>query len=209
MHLFEALLALFEATGEARFLARAGELFGLFRTRFFDEERSVVREFFAADWTLLADHGGDAIEPGHLMEWVWLLRRYERLTRTPVGPLADRLFAQGESLGLDPAADGCLADVVDLDGRPLADSRRLWPQTEYLKALLVQARATGAPDLLHRAERLSDRLFAEYLAGVPAGAWRDRFTLAGAPLADHVPASTLYHLIGVLAELLVPLVDCL
>lgn len=34
MHLFEACLAWYEATGEARYLGRAGEIFGLFSTRF-------------------------------------------------------------------------------------------------------------------------------------------------------------------------------
>jgi mannose/cellobiose epimerase-like protein (N-acyl-D-glucosamine 2-epimerase family) len=203
MHLFEALLAAFEATGEACFLARAGEIFGLFRTRFFDEPEGVLREFFAADWALLPDGASDAIEPGHLMEWVWLLRRYERLSHRPVAPLAARLFERGEALGRLPAAGGCLADVVDLGGRPLADSRRLWPQTEYLKALVVEGRATGDAALLARATALSDRIFDEYLAGVPAGAWQDRFELSGRPVVTTVPASTFYHLLGVLAELLV------
>src|SRR3546814_17805803 len=50
MHLFEACLALYETGGDPRHLARAGEIFGLFRTRFFDEELGTLREFFGPAW---------------------------------------------------------------------------------------------------------------------------------------------------------------
>src|SRR5690606_37998101 len=46
MHLFEAFLALFDATGDAKWLARVGELFALFQTRFFDAQKQVLFEFF-------------------------------------------------------------------------------------------------------------------------------------------------------------------
>jgi mannose-6-phosphate isomerase len=201
MHLFEAFLALHEQTGEGTWLARAGELFGLLRTRWLDPADGSLREFFAADWSRLQDGGSDLLEPGHHMEWVWLLDRYGRFSGQGTGDLQDALFARGEALGLVPGAGGFLADVTDPTGRPLQDSRRLWPQTEYLKALVVQARRHRSPALYARAEALSEALFATYLAGVPQGAWRDRFTLDGRPAVDHIPASTLYHLLGILAEL--------
>lgn len=201
MHLFEALLALFEQSGDSRFLARAGELYGLFRTRFVDEATGSLREHFALDWGLLPNGRSDVLEPGHHMEWVWLLRRYERLTGRPVEPLASALLARGERLGLHPRSQGFVVDETDGRGHVRADSRRLWSQTEYLKALVVQGRATADPALYARAATLTERLFQTYLAGVPAGAWRDRFTVAGELAVDHVPASTLYHLFGVLAEL--------
>jgi mannose/cellobiose epimerase-like protein (N-acyl-D-glucosamine 2-epimerase family) len=200
MHLFEAFLALFEATGEARFLARAGELLGLFRTRFVDDERDLVREFFAADWSLLPDGSSDVVEPGHMMEWVWLLRRYQRLTASPLEALQARLFRQGERLGRE--ADGFLIDSTDPAGGSRADSRRLWVQTEYLKALLVRARAGDPAAPRSRATALSEALFRTYLGVEPVGTWHDRFTRDGRLAVDHIPASTLYHLIGVVAELL-------
>lgn len=76
------------------------------------------------------------------------------------------------------------------------------PQTEYLKALVVEARARQDVGLADEARAVSERLFATYLAETPPGTWRDRFTLAGAPAVDHIPASTLYHLFGVFAELM-------
>lgn len=201
MHFFEAMLALFELTAEPRFIARAAEIFALCRTRWFDEGSGSLREFFAEDWSLLPDGESDVLEPGHHMEWVWLLRRYERLTGRPVGAMADALFARGEWLGLRPESGGFVVDETGVDGRPRRNSRRLWSQTEYLKALIVQARAHRAEALYARAAELSERLFATYLAGIPAGGWRDRFTIDGEPKVDHIPASTLYHLFAVLAEL--------
>lgn len=206
MHLFEALLSLMESSRDPRFATRAGEIFGLFRTRFFDDDQGVLREFFAIDWQHLEDGQSDAVEPGHFMEWVWLLRRYERLAGRPVDDLCAALFARGEALGLVPEANGFLVDVTDIGGSVGADSRRLWTQTEYLKALVVQARVTREVDLWHRAQLLSDQIFETYLspgsgAPIPEGTWRDRFTVDGALVVDHIPASSLYHLFGVLVEL--------
>lgn len=200
MHLFEAYLALYEATTEPRFLARAEELFELFRTRFFDEPVAVVREFFAEDWSLLPGAASAVVEPGHLAAWVWLLRRYQRVSGSPVDRLCAVLLARAHSLGL--AADGFLVDEVQLDTDERTDRRRLWVQSEYLKAILVQAASADPEGLWPLAAALSDGLFTTYLADVPPGAWRDRFTSREGHLAvDHIPASTFYHLIGVVAEL--------
>jgi mannose-6-phosphate isomerase len=201
MHLFEAMQALFEATGDPRFLARAGALYGLFRTRFFDETHAVVREFFTADWSP-APAGGERVEAGHLAEWVWLLRRYEALGGTPVDDLCARLLASARRFGVTAASAPFLVDEATLEAGPCAFTRRLWPQTEYLKALVVEARRASAPTALwEEAERLSTALFESYLAEIPSGAWRDRFTDDGRADVDTIPASTFYHLFGVVAEL--------
>jgi mannose-6-phosphate isomerase len=200
MHLFEACLALFETTGEARHLARAGEIFGLFRTSLFDAGAGVLHEFFGPAWEVSPEWGSARLDPGHMAEWTWLLRRYERPTGRPVDDLCAVLF--DSALRLGRCADGFLLDEVDIDGRPLLDRRRLWPQTEYLKALIVQSVARRDPALIVEAEALLDRLFASYLAGVPAGGWRDQFSLDGRPTSLDIPASTLYHLLVPAAEIL-------
>jgi mannose-6-phosphate isomerase len=200
MHLFEAFLALYETTGEARHLARAGELYALFRTRFFDETDGTLTEYFASDWARDAAFGSDRLEPGHMMEWVWLTHRYRRLADRPLGDVPARLFATAERTGLDPTS-GFLVDEVDPSGRVLAETRRLWPQTEYLKALLLEGEANGRIDLIARADALSSHIQKTYLADIPRGCWRDRFDLSGAMVADHVPASILYHLLAPVAEI--------
>jgi mannose-6-phosphate isomerase len=203
MHLFEASLALFETTGEARHLARAGEIFGLLRGRFIDPETGLLTEFFGPVWERSPTFRSERLDPGHMMEWTWLLRRYARATGHRVEALCGAMFGRSLRLGLDPS--GFLVDEVDARGRPLVDSRRLWPQTEYLKALIVQAAAqpgVGRAGMLAEADALVGRLLASYLAAVPHGTWQDRFDLGGRPTATMVPASTLYHLLAPAAEIL-------
>jgi mannose/cellobiose epimerase-like protein (N-acyl-D-glucosamine 2-epimerase family) len=193
MHLLEASLALAETGAAPRQLARAGEIVGLFRTRFYDEETGSLREYFGPRWEVGPDCGSERLEPGHHMEWVWLLRRYARAGGAEVGGICDRLFANAERLGRD-GATGFLVDEVDASGRCLIERRRLWPQTEYLKALLVQLEATGERRLHDAAGALVEALLASYLAGTVPGGWRDQFTLEGTPTTAFMPASSLYHL---------------
>jgi mannose-6-phosphate isomerase len=195
MHLLEAFLALAETSGEARYLARAGEIVGLFRTRFYGEE-GIVREFFGPAWETGPEWNSDAMEPGHLFEWVWLLRRYARSTGKPVGRLTARLFANGRR----GVAGGFAHDGYDPVAAAVTGGRRLWPQTEYLKALLVEMEATGSESLRAEADGLAAALLRTYLADVPPGTWQDSFSADGRANAADIPASTLYHLFAAAAE---------
>ncbi len=200
MHLFEASLALYETTGEARHLARAGEIFGLFRSRFFDEDTGFLREFFGPAWEISQSFDSERIYPGHMAEWAWLLRRYQRVTAWPVDRLCATLLENAIRLGRD--SSGFLRDLVDLTGRPLVDRRRLWPQTEYLKALIVEGSKTNDSAMLAEADAFSERLFSTYLSNTPSGTWLDEFTVDGELSATGIPASTLYHLFAVAVEIL-------
>jgi len=97
MHMLEAALALYEATGEETHLARARAMVDLFRQRFFDPSRGALREFMDADWSPLASDIGLLTEPGHHYEWVWLLSEYAGATGELVGEYCERLFAFAET----------------------------------------------------------------------------------------------------------------
>ncbi len=200
MHLLEACLALYETSGDPRHLARAAELVGLFRTRFFDEEIGTLREFFGPRWETGEAYGSDRLDPGHMLEWVWLLRRYERTAGQPVSRHAGLLFDAAERIGT--TRGGFLLDAVDPTGRPASDGCRLWPQTEYLKACLVQFEATGDRGYLAKADAMAARILEVYLKGPGPSLWIDRFDLSGNVAVDHVPASILYHLLAPVAEYL-------
>ena len=77
MHLFEALLALHETTGRADLLDRARALHALAVTRFLDPATGALREYYDDAWRVHPAPGAGRVEPGHLFEWAWLLRRYE------------------------------------------------------------------------------------------------------------------------------------
>jgi len=189
MHLFEALLNLWMNTGEPRYLERAGDMFGLFSRHFFDPEAGVLLEYFDHALAPLPER---IVEPGHHCEWIWLLRWYEREAGVPVKPYVDALLAHVERHGFDAA--GLLPDEVMADGRVRTPSRRLWPMTEAIKAYAIEGRRDEAA-------ALAERLQQHFLCGVVPGGWMDRLDAQGRPAATVMPASSLYHLLGAVAEL--------
>ena len=198
MHLFEAFLALYDATGNAKWLARVGELFSLFQTRFFDAEQQVLFEFFENDWQRCRDVKGSIVEPGHMMEWVWLLDWYNRCSGRPVRQYTRVLYEKGLAIGMDPS--GLLYDAVAADGRIIDAKKRCWGITELIKASLVQIRE-GNPKAEAIAIKAVDDLFTYYLCATTPGSYIDQRDEQNEIAVDFAPASTLYHLIVAATEL--------
>lgn len=192
MHALEAMMALYEATGERSFLDRAREVYHLFAARFFDRTANVVIEYFDADWRP-APPRHQRIEPGHMAEWVYLIREYERLTGDVVDSIADPLFAKTLEIGLDPSGR-FLMDELSIDGAYSKRTRRLWPQTEFMKAALCQYRVSGDDRLRDLAQRILSDIRAEYLSNIIPGGWRDCFDIDSGCVSKAIPASTLYHI---------------
>jgi mannose/cellobiose epimerase-like protein (N-acyl-D-glucosamine 2-epimerase family) len=200
MHLLEAMLAAFEATGEGRYAEVASRLAKLFGDILFDPATGTLAEYFAANWRRAPGERGRITEPGHHFEWSWLLRQHGRLTGERFDDQAHALFAFAEENGID-AATGLAIDEVAVDGAPLRRSARLWPQTELLKARLARAefdRLVDRPGIAHAAGNLLDR----YIAPAPAGGWRDQIGPDGSFLCKRLPASSFYHVFLAFSELL-------
>lgn len=198
MHLFEAFMALYEASGDASFLSRASEMFGLFQAHFFDEKQQVLFEFFDDDWRLLQNKKGQQVEPGHLLEWVWLVDWYSRLTGRPVKHYADALYQSAISKGL--ATSGLPYDAITPQGDIIDGNKRCWGITELIKASLVQARY-GHPDAESIAVRAVDDLFTYYLCASTPGSYVDQRGINDEIVVDNAPASSLYHIIVAAIEL--------
>ncbi len=185
MHHFEAMTALYTATGEARFLTHAETCLGLFRDVFLQPDGTVL-EFFDADWTPLTDTA-QSVEPGHMAEWIFLLDRFEAATGTASGvdlvPLFAATLAARDAMGLLPDVAG-------------GTTRRMWPQTELLKASLVMRRRghlpEGEEDL---PERTLQALQEQYFSPSVPGGWIDKRASDGTLLSDAMPTSTFYHVI--------------
>ncbi len=191
MHLLEAFMALYRATGDNAYRDYAAQVYTLFETVFFDQRDGVLREFFDQDLAALNEGEAGLIQPGHMMEWVWLLGHYDALFATDSTEQMTRLYSRAEVTGLDSA--GFLRDTVRLGKESAPGPRRLWPQTEYIKAAITLARR-GDKAKAARAGALIDMLFKSYLAQDVAGLWCDQYDANGAALARDVPASILYHL---------------
>lgn len=197
MHLFEAFLALYQVTKDGKWLAKAGQIYTLFETVFFRADQGVLLEYFTDQWLPLPGPQGQIVEPGHMFEWVWLLRWYQQLTGTPVDYYCETLYQNGLKLGLE-ASTGLIYDEVVPGQEPLKKTKRLWPLTELIKASLAQAKASSEPEYQLKAEQQAaftiDLLFRFYLPANVTGLYVDQLDANNQVCVADAPASTLYHL---------------
>lgn len=198
MHLFEALMALHEASGSAQALAGVHAIKDLFDRVFYDPKTAMVHEFFNADWRPATGDLGAVIEPGHLCEWVWLLHEYQRIAGGALDPAAIALFDTAMRVGINPQT-GLLNAAINPSGEALDASSRTWMQTEWLRAALLLYRS-GHPDTGAAVERAGAALLDYHLGNIVAGGWIDQFDDIGQPRSVRMPASTLYHAFGGIAE---------
>jgi len=194
MHLFEAMIAAFDATHDLAFQQRAGEFFALFLANLYDKQKQVLGEYFEEDWSRIEPV---SVEPGHQAEWVWLLKGFERITGCPTGRFRAELLAS--ALRYRDAATGCLVDEGDAKGQIRRSSRRLWPQTEMAKAWIAQAES-GEAGAAEEARAALARLDRHYLRHPVAGGWYDQFDSEGRSLVSMIPASSFYHVFCAVTE---------
>jgi mannose-6-phosphate isomerase len=194
MHLFEAMIAAFDATHDNVFQNRAGDFFALFLASLYDKQKQLLGEYFEEDWSRIEPV---SIEPGHQAEWAWLLKGFERITGCPTGRFRGELLAS--ALRYRDEATGCLVDEGDTAGNVKRHTRRLWPQTEIAKAWIAQAESgeAGAAD---EARMALVRLERHYLSHPVAGGWHDQFDRDGNSLVATIPASSFYHVLCAVTE---------
>jgi mannose/cellobiose epimerase-like protein (N-acyl-D-glucosamine 2-epimerase family) len=194
MHLFEAMIASFDATGDPAFQRRAGELFGLFVANLYDPKLWILGEYFEDDWSKIEPV---CVEPGHQAEWVWLLKGFERITGCPTSRHRAELLAS--ALRYRDDATGCLVDEGTADGSVRKSTRRLWPQTEIAKAWIAQTEA-GVQGAAGEARQALARMYRHYLCHPVLGGWYDQFDRENRSLVDSIPASTFYHILCAVTE---------
>jgi mannose-6-phosphate isomerase len=205
MHLFEAMLAWREVDQDPdrrrAWDAQADAIADLCLTRFIDGQSGALREFFDAQWAPAANPDGRIVEPGHQLEWAWLLIRWSRLRDRPDAlAAARRLFEIGTGPGMDTNRGVALQQLLD-DFSIHDPVARLWPQTEWLKAsLALSAVAPADRGLADQATRAASALKL-YLDTPVGGLWWDRLEPSGRFIDEPAPASSLYHIACAIAEL--------
>ncbi|AID28905.1 mannose-1-phosphate guanylyltransferase/mannose-6-phosphate isomerase [Mesorhizobium sp. USDA 4775] len=201
MHLLEAFLAWYQATGERAHLRRAARIIDLFRSHFFDAESWTLGEYFDAEWKPAAGEKGGWTEPGHHFEWASLLVDFaERSGQAELSGFARKLYASAIANGLNRAT-GLAYGAVSRQGLPLDLISRSWPQAEAIKAAIALD-GSGGPDLKPEIEARVGRLFRWHIDPAPLGLWIDRVDERGRSLAADVPASIFYHLVSALTQYL-------
>lgn len=198
MHLLEAFIALYNASGRRRFAAAAQAVAELCRTRFVDPASGGLLEYFTQEWSPAAGADGYIVEPGHCFEWAWL---FEQLMENPEGNYAvsDRLTAFGRRYGID-AWHGVAINAVLTDGNVMNAQARLWPQTERLKIAAARFQRKGRETDLHE---MADawKAIQRYLLPEEPGLWHDVMQENGTFRQEMVPGSVLYHIACAIREM--------
>lgn len=197
MHFYESLLCLHKNTGRQDARDRSERLLSFVQSTFFDQAGGIVQE--RVNPTL--EMSSREYEPGHSMEWVWLLGWRARLFKLPLDPFATRLYAHYCSAGIP---EGETPMGLAVDHGPVDPSRRLWSQTESLKAHLAiaeQGPRELRADALGRAIECGERILDTWILEEPAGGWCDSFDAEGNPTAKDIPASMYYHILVMVKEL--------
>ena len=200
MHLLETAMAWIEADDDERWQGLARECAGLCETRFRDPATGALMEYFDTGWSAVRDPAVARIEPGHLFEWAWLLKRWQRLSGAGSAAVARHFYDLADRRGVCGQRESAV-DELTLALVWVSPRARLWPQTERLKAAL--ALLEDAPDnsALAGAALSARRSLRRYRENLMPGLWRDKQNGDGSFVEEPAPASTFYHLICAFDEL--------
>jgi mannose-6-phosphate isomerase len=198
MHLYEACQAWVEVSFDPDWRSATMSLTKLALDRLIDPRSGVLYESYDAEWRAPAQVGEQVVWPGHLYEWAWLLMNCPQ--GGPAGLAAAlRLIEVAERTGVDPAR-GVAIFALGGDLAPADRGARLWSQTERLRACL-RAAALTKNAALWRAGLDASRALEAFLDVPTPGLWRDWMDEAGRFREEPAPASSLYHIVGAIAEL--------
>lgn len=199
MHLFEAFLEIFDATGKGQWLTAAAGMVTLLDRHFTDPRTGALREFLDRDLGPLPGPRGEIREPGHQFEWVWLLRRYGTLAGLDMQERMAWLYGFGRrGIVASGALAGLAVDELSADGTVRTPTLLLWPQTEALKAHLARAEG-GDAEAAERARALLGAMFRSHVQqDLPV--WRNQVGPDGETLQPEAPTRLLYHLALAITE---------
>ena len=212
MHMCEALLAAFEATGEQRYLERAHTLARRVCVELAAPAQGLVWEHYTTDWSHDWEYNRDdprnlfrpyGYLPGHFVEWSKLLLILERHRPEPwQAETAQRLFDTALARSWDEEQGGMHYSFAP-DGTILDTDRYYWVLAETVAAAAVLAARTGEQrywSWYDRAWAYADRYFVDHTHG----AWYRVLDRSGRRYDDQKspPSKTDYHPLGACYEIL-------
>jgi mannose/cellobiose epimerase-like protein (N-acyl-D-glucosamine 2-epimerase family) len=197
MHLFEAFQAWMRVSADGAWRTLAAGQARLALDRLIDPASGVLAEAFGPDWRAAADLEARRVWPGHLYEWAFLLLDWPDAD-ADARAAAMRLIRVSEATGVD--ARGMTMFALDGTLAPVDRGARLWSQTERLRACARAAAITGEAGFWTATVRACAALGA-FLDVPTPGLWHDWMEADGAFREEAAPASSLYHIVGAIAEL--------
>ena len=197
MHLLEGYLSAFVVTQEQEYKATIESLLSLAFEHFYDKKSQTLKEFFTKDWQQ-DPSTGNQVEPGHHFEWVWLLYQANQLIpNTDYTDLAQKLWLTASRHGL--AANGGVYNQIDSDTyKPIDKEKRIWPITEYLKAITVMP--LGKEEKVDRLEKALEFIQQNYL--LPNGCWNEYLNTDNSAKNYPLPGTSSYHIFLGVTEVL-------
>ena len=206
MHMCEACLAAFEATGEQRYLQRAKDLANTFALQLAHTGQQPIWEHYHPDWTPDWDYNkdspGDIFKPwgyqtGHQTEWAKLLLNLnEHASDARYVQAAIALHDAAYAAGWDHKHGGLIYGYAP-DGSPCDTDKYFWVHAESFASSWRLWRATG--DTRYKTHYLQTWDWAwTYLIDHQHGAWFRIASAAGNTLEDtKSPAGKVdYHTMG-------------
>lgn len=200
MHGTEAFLAAYEATGQARYLERAGQILDFFIGQMAARYANRIPEHYTTDWLPDPDYRGNPMfrpagtTPGHALEFARLLLQHWDLS----GRSDAQIPARARALVMTALTDawlpqGGLAYTVDAQGQVLVADRYWWPVTEGLGALAALLKLGPDAELQLWYARLWD-FAVQHFIDHERGGWFPELDEQGKPTArQFIGKPDIYH----------------
>lgn len=201
MHLFEAQLALLDATGDAAVRQAARRLGDFVINRLMQgrpDGSAYIPEWYDAQWQALpTKQAGGYTDIGHQFEWSHLLLRSTALDVAPLhAAVGDRLLQFALQEGYDEIDGGAINQVYP--DAPPWKHKGWWQQAECTRALIAAASASGRNELWRRYEQTL-ALVQNELIDKENGGWRPGLCRRSG--CDNVQPEP-YHMLGMHMEAL-------
>ncbi|MBP1082491.1 mannose/cellobiose epimerase-like protein (N-acyl-D-glucosamine 2-epimerase family) [Bacillus capparidis] len=152
MHLCEAMMAAFEATGEARYLDRAYQLAHSVIFKLLPQSGSLIWEHYdenrKIDWEYNKDYTKSEFRPygfifGHSIEWSKLLQLLEKHKEEQwIFPQSERLFRTAADYGSDRRYGG-IYYAMSPEGKIIDSDKLYWVMAEAIGASALFAAKTN------------------------------------------------------------------
>lgn len=193
MHLLEACLFAAHTWEDVIFRSLSDEIAALFFSDFYQDH--VLSEYFTQDLHPAPDENGHIIvEPGHYGEWVWLLKKYAALSGDAAryDDVCRIMLSFANKYGWDHEYNG-IYDELTPDGAVIADTKRIWPFCELLKANALMLDAQGADKVALKAviHKMVKVFRTSYIK--ERGFWSEWLARDLTPMTDYMPGTTPYH----------------